>query len=316
MVVLVYGKDGYRAVRRRTELRDAFRKKYPDGTIVVLHASERPDTLVSEITNAAADDLFSSARLLDIRGACLIPDETQKEVVAAMKALAGTASVMFSESVAPLAKSPLFSYLKKHAGKVEVFDPFTSVDASKFFVAELKRFGTDAAATREAVAKAAASAGPDSAALSSLAETLASFCSSGEITEDDVSHFVSENPLEKIFDALDALLAGNRGRAVSMLLREARNGGGVPKVFGLLAWQMRELLKVRGEYDRGNTRADDVARVTGMKPYVVGKLLSRMNVFPLTRLKSGFSLLASLDADMKIGRIGDELALTLFVEKL
>ncbi|NTW13462.1 MAG: hypothetical protein HGA31_00330 [Candidatus Moranbacteria bacterium] len=316
MVILMYGKDGYRTVRRRTELRDAFRKKYPDGTIVAIHAGDRRESLPSDIVSAIADDLFSSVKLIDIRGACECSDETQKATVEGLKGITGSVSMLFSETTAPLAKNPLFAYLKKHAGKTEVFDIMNSSDATKFFIAEIKRSSYAVSCAREAAIKAVSACESDSARLSSLAETLVSYRESGEITVADIALFTEENPIEKVFDALDALLVGNRGRAASMLLREARNGGGVPKVFGLLAWQMRELFKVRGEYDRGNIRADDIARATGMKPYLVGKLLSRMDAFPFARLKSGFSLLASLDADMKTGRMGDELALTLFVEKL
>lgn len=272
--------------------------------------------LASDIGIAFADDLFSSAKLIDVRGACECSDEVQKTVVGALKEYAGSVPILFSETIVPSAKNPLFAYLKKNAGKTEIFDVMSSSDAVKFFASELKRFSGTASCSREAASKAVSACDFDSARLSSLAETLVSYRESGEITAEDVALFVEENPLEKVFDALDALLAGDRGRAVSMLLREARNGGGVPKVFGLLAWQMRELFRVRGEYDRGNARADDIARATGMKPFVAGKLLSRMSAFPLSRLKSGFSLLASLDADMKTGRIGDELALTFFVERL
>lgn len=317
MIVLTHGKDAFRVVRRRTELREAFRKKYPDGTITVLDCSEHPEDVVSQIASAGAGDLFASKRLVDIREACTLSDDAQKELVAYLKMLDDESSLLFSETTAPPAtKNPVLAYLKKHAGKVEVYDALKPNEAERFFEAELKKISKEISLSRDAGQFIVSAIGSDSARLASLAETLALYKGKGEIFAEDVSLFVTPDPSTRVFDALDALLADDRGRAVSILLREARSGGGVIKVFGLIAWQMRELFRVRGEYDRGNTRRDDIVRATGMKPFVAGKLLSRMGQFPLARLQSGLSLLALLDLDLKSGRIGDELALALFVEKL
>lgn len=317
MIVLLHGKDAFRIVRRRSAMRSAFRKKYPDGMIVVLDASEYSGDIVSEIASAGAGDLFSSARLIDLRETCALPEDIQKELIAYLKTARDDLSLLVSETTAPPAtKNPFLAYLKGHAEKVEAFDVLKSTEAEVFLAAELKRVSRSVSLSRGALRTVLAAIGSDSARLASLAETLATYRSEGEIVEADVALFVQPDPTDRVFDALDALLGGDRGRAVSILTREARSGGGVIKVFGLIAWQMRELFRIRGEYDRGNTSRDDIAHATGMKPFVVGKLLTRINQFPLARLKSGLSFLSSLDLDLKSGRIGDELALTLFVEKL
>jgi len=317
MIVLLHGKDAFRIVRRRNGIREGFRRKYPGGTIAVIDTSERTGDIVSEIAAAGAGDLFASARLVDVREACILPEEVQEKIVGYLKTSGDGLSLLFSETTAPTAtKHPLFAYLKKRAGSVETFGAFKSHEAEAFLEAELKKLSKDVSFSRGARQAVLAVAGSDSARLSSLAETLATYVGKGEISVADVALFVTPDPTASVFDALDALLAGDRGRAATILMREARAGGGVIKVFGLLAWQLRELFRVRGEYDRGNTRADGIARATGMKPFVAGKLLARMNQFPPARLKSGLSLLSSLDVDLKSGRIGDELALTLFVERL
>jgi len=317
MIVLLHGKDAFRIVRRRTELRTAFSRKYPDGIVTVVDASGRADGIVVTVAEAGSGDLFSSERLVDVREACAMSEESQRKFVEYLKVSGGTLSLLVSETTAPAAtKHPVLAYLKKHADRVETFEAFETREAASFLESELKRVSKDVSFFQDAKQSVLAAVGSDSARLSSLAETLALYRESGEISAEDVAHFVTPDPRVKIFDALDALLAGNRGRAASLLLRESRSDGGVIKTFGLLAWQMRELFRVRGEYDRGNTNQDDIARVTGMKPFVAGKLLSKMGVFPLSRLRSGLALLADLDVGMKTGTIEPELALTLFVEKL
>lgn len=318
MIVFLHGKDLFRVVRRRTAMREAFWKKYPEGTIVTLDAEECGNGIVSAIVSAGAGDLFASVRLVDIRGACVLPEEVQEELIGYLRRIGDDFPVLFSEASAfAVTKSPLAAYLKKHAGKTEVIDTFKPGEAERFLEDELDRWSPDVAWSREVKRSVLSAVGTDSARLSSIVETLVAYGRDAEISVEDVAFFVRPDPTERVFDALDALIAGDRGRAASMLLRESRtDAGGVHKLFGLLAWQIRELFKVRGEYDRGVMRADDIARATGMKPFVAGKFLAKMGVFPLSRLRSGLALLADLDADMKTGRIEPELALTLFVEKL
>lgn len=255
---------------------------------------------------------------MDVRDACSASGEAQHEIVAFLKKADDSVSILFSETTSPaVTKNPLFAYLKKHAERSEAFDTFSPAEAGRFFLSEVRSRSKAVTVRPDAVSKAVSSCKGDSAGLASLAETLVAFRGEDGISVADVELFVSEDPKEAVFDALDALLAGDRPRAMSVLLRASRrDAGGAVKIFGLLAWQMRVLFGVRGECDRGNFRADDIARATGMKPYAAGKLVPKMDVFPLSRLKSGLALLADLDAGMKTGRIGDEAALVAFVGKL
>jgi DNA polymerase III subunit delta len=317
MIVLLTGKDRFRLVRRRTELKKGFLAKYPSGNCIIIDASMETGSVSRKMLEAGSADLFSSESLLDVREALSLLDDEATAIRGVIKRLGDSASIIFTQIEAPKAKDKLFAYLKKNAGKVELFEPLSPREAESFVISEVKAVISNVAFSKPALAKFVSVCGADSAKLSSEAIKVAQFKGEGEVSSSDVDLFLRADPHEKVFAALDALVSGNRGRALELLLHEARaDSGGVQKLFGLLAWQIRELFKVRGEYDRGNMRADDIARATGMNPFVVGKLLSRMGVFPLPRLKSGLSLLADLDADMKIGKIEPELALTLFVEKL
>ncbi|MEI7749628.1 MAG: DNA polymerase III subunit delta [Candidatus Moraniibacteriota bacterium] len=317
MIVLLTGKDRFRLVRRRTELKQGFLAKYPSGNIAIIDASADSGSVAKKLLESGSADLFSSECLLDIREALSLPDDEAVKVREMLKRLGDGVSMIFSQTEQPKAKDKLFAFLKKTAGKVEIFDSLSSHEAEVFVSSEARTVVPGISFSREALAKIVSACGTDSGRASSESIILALFKAEGEVSVADVDRFIHENPQEKVFAALDALVSGNRGRALELLLREARaDSGGVQKLFGLLAWQIRELFKVRGEYDRGNMRQDDIARATGMNPFVVSKLLSKMSAFPLDRLKSGLSLLADLDADMKIGKIDPELALTLFVEKL
>lgn len=316
MILLLSGKDRFRLMRRRSELKQAFHEENPEGEIVTIDASADPLHVALRIADAGAADLFGASRLVDIEGAFDLSDEEKERIVAALGRTVASSRFLFVSDAPIKVKDPLGIFLKKQADSIEEFPILSPEESRAFLAAEARAVFPDVSFSRQASDRLIALHPGDAGSLSGYARTLASYRESGEISLADVERFVSGNPREKVFAALDALVSGDRGRAAALLLTESRaDSGGVPKIFGLLAWQLRELLKVRGEVDRGVMRSADIAKATGIHPFVAGKLLARMQGFPLVRLRDGFSLLASLDADLKVGRVDPELALTLFVKK-
>lgn len=325
MIIFLSGKDRFRLMRRRAELKQAFREEYPEGEIVTIDAKDDPLHVAKRMADAGAADLFGASRLVDVENVfsvsenkkvSAVSDDEKRKICEALGETAASSRFLFVSDGAAKAKDSLLLFLKKHADTVEEFPILSAEEARAFLAKEARSASPEVAFSRAAADRILSVCGTDSGRLSNVVTTLALYRESGEISLSDVELFVSGNPKEKVFAALDALVSGNRGRAAKLLLEESRaDSGGVPKLFGLLAWQIRELLKVRGEYDRGLHTSADIARACGMHPFVVGKLVSKMSAFPLSRLKKGVELLASLDADMKSGRTDPELALTLFVKK-
>ena len=316
MMIFLSGKDRFRLMRRRSELKQAFREECPEGETVSVDAAEDPLRAAKRLADAGAVDLFGATRFVDVGGAFSVADDEKERICDTLKGAVDSSRFLFVSDGSVKAKDPLAAFLKKHADITEEFPILSAEEARTFLTQEARTVSADVSFSRSAADRLIALFPGDSGTLSGYARTLTSYRESGEVSLEDVERFVSGNPREKVFAALDALVSGDRGKAATMLLEESRaDSGGVPKLFGLLAWQLRELLKVRGECDRGVMRSADIAKATGMHPFVVGKLLSRMSGFSLARLRDGFSLLASLDSDLKVGRIDPELALTLFVKK-
>lgn len=318
MLLFLFGKDSFRLSRRRKYLKDEFRRKYPEGELLIVDAEESKEGIGRRTGEFLVPGLFDVPRLLSLEHAEALADPDRKVFLNILinYVSAKDRIILVSYSGKPKIKDPLVTTIKKFAENSEEFDTLSGADARAFLQAEAKQVSSDVSFSRMAADRILSVCGSDAARLSSLAETLALYRGSGEIGIADADLFVAENQKEKVFVALDALVAGDRGRASGLLLREARaDSGGVMKLFGLLAWQIREFLKVRGEYDRGLRASTDIARACGMHPFVARKLLSKIHTFPLSRLRQGVELLASLDADMKSGRADPELALTLFVKK-
>ncbi|MFZ1654493.1 MAG: DNA polymerase III subunit delta [Candidatus Moraniibacteriota bacterium] len=136
------------------------------------------------------------------------------------------------------------------------------------------------------------------------------------ITETDVKNLVEEPAGESVsFVLLEQIVRGQRERAVSLLRREETNDDAVFKLLGLFAWQVRQALMVRDEYERGVSSPDAIAATIGAKPFSVRKLMPLINQLPLDRLKRALAYLADLDQGIKTGQIRPGVALDLFVWK-
>lgn len=317
MILLLTGKDGYRVVRRRIQLKDAFRAKYPDGEILSVDAAEYPEKAAQALSEIRTPGLFSAPKMVSIENATVLKETQRIESLLEGVPVGKDTVVLFSSSLLPKGKSSLLDALKKQAEKTETFDAFSPSEAKKFLLEEGRAVSEEVSFSPGAIAKLLAITGTDSARLSSETRKLSAWKAVGEVTEADVELLVGKEDFEEsIFNALDALLAGRRGKALALFLDDAKKDGGAIKIFGLLAWQLREFFRVRGEYDKGNRVPGQIAAAIGAKPYPVQKIVSRLSAFPVTRLKKAIRLLSEIDIATKTGKMSGETGLTLFVEKL
>ncbi len=317
MIMLLTGKDGYRVVRRRKQLKDAFREKYPDGEILSVDAVESPEGVIRALTEIRTPGLFAAPKFVSIENAASVKETVRIEALLEGVPDGKDAVVLFSSSALPKGKSTLHDALGKLGTKTETFDAFTPGEMRKFLLEEAGDVSSRVSFAPGAVDALIAVVGTDSARLASEARKLAAWKAEGEVAREDVDSVVGkESAEENIFNALDALLAGRRGKALSLLLEDAKDEGSAVKVFGLLAWQLREFFRVRGEYDKGNRVPGQIAAQIGGKPYSVQKIVSRLSAFPVARLRKATKLLAEIDVATKTGKMTGEIGLALFVEKL
>ena len=90
-------------------------------------------------------------------------------------------------------------------------------------------------------------------------ERLALLVSGGRIELGDVLDGAAHGARFTSFDLVDATLAGNPARALQVLAGLAAEGEAPPAVIGALAWQVRTVVRIGRELERG-ARLDDALR--------------------------------------------------------
>ena len=142
-------------------------------------------------------------------------------------------------------------------------------------------------------------------------DKLIGFCGEGGvISVDTIKAMVAPDLEYKVFELSDAIIKGNKERALLMLHDMLNEGAGsAQKVFGLLYSHFRRLLYV------ALAVSDDagLAERLGVKDYAVVLAKRQAGKFSKTKLKELTDRLHEIDYGIKNGKIGDRMALESFI---
>ena len=142
--------------------------------------------------------------------------------------------------------------------------------------------------------------GLDSMRIESELEKLLTY--SSHITLDDVKHLVSIEPLNDVFKMVNALFDKNALRFLAYY-RNFRNLNMEPvAINGLLSGQIRFLFQVKVLMNQGYSK-DEIASTLKAHPYRIQLTMQRASLFHSEELLNMLEQLASLDQDMKMGKI-------------
>lgn len=122
------------------------------------------------------------------------------------------------------------------------------------------------------------------------------------------------------FELTDALVAGERKRALLLLDRIFATAGEAPQtlslfILGAIASQYRKLLTAREMMARNALNAD-IAKAVGMSPYGVTHLNERARKFETERLLNGIARIAATDVALKSSLATPRLQLELLICEL
>lgn len=144
-------------------------------------------------------------------------------------------------------------------------------------------------------------AGPDLATLVDAVERLSLYVGKGgEVTEDAVADIVVKVRETSAFSLVDAVGRRDRKKALSLLheVLDEREG---PKLLGLFAWSVRQLLKFKAATEAGEA-PEDAAKSAGAPPFKARELAAQVRSIPRAELERWLVLLSEADLELKGGK--------------
>lgn len=134
------------------------------------------------------------------------------------------------------------------------------------------------------------------------------------ISIEDVRALATVSVENQIFEMINALAQGDSKKAFSLYddllaLKEAPI-----KIIVLITRQYQKLIAIKDMSVRGKS-SGEIAKVAGISPYIVNKLVATTKGFTLAGMKEILFFCGQMDEDVKAGKIKDRLAVELLLTK-
>ncbi len=135
------------------------------------------------------------------------------------------------------------------------------------------------------------------------------------ITEADVEAVCTVQVESKVFDMIDAIVAGSSKQALDMYYDLLTLKEPPMRILFLIARQYSLLLKTRLLLD-GRTSHPEIASRLGVSDWVAGKCIRMAGNYTAAYLESCVNRLVTAEEEVKTGRMGDKLSVEIMISQL
>src|SRR3989338_11369175 len=272
MILFLYGQDSYRISQKLKEIVSGYKVKNPSGFNLVLF--DLADGKIEDFFEAIkSSSLITEKKLIIAKNVFSIKNQSEPilKFLKTQNKVSEENIILVIPHFGDSLKNKLFEYLAKKPNQSQNFKPLKDYevkDWAKFF---LNSF--DIVLTGEALNFLISNCGCDLWRLDSEIRKIADFSAQGgSASGGKIKGIVSKSQVEEliifdrehnIFELTDALLRKNKIKALKALHEAMDNGEKPTELLGLLAWQVRNLLR----FKTGATPSQ-----LKLHPLVLGKL--------------------------------------------
>ncbi|EKE15620.1 MAG: hypothetical protein ACD_11C00116G0007 [uncultured bacterium] len=321
MLLFLYGEDLFRSKEKLNELKQKFIEKNASSSVLTFDFSEKTANERDFLESLRASGLFSERKLIIVLDFLKnVPTEIQKSVLESLKKTSNLENdqdliVIFYESSEPKKNLSFFKYLHTKAKK-QSFPLLQGFSLSNWAEEYAKKISPEISFSKNTLELLVSYTGNNLYLLKNELEKLVAFKQQGEITQDDVNQLVKAGIQSTVFEAIEALFGGNKGKALSLLHQQLEKGEDPFYMLSMYIYQIRTLLKISSAYQDGNTSAPMIAKQTGLHPFVAQKSLSQIRNISLEKLKNIYKELEKIDFQSKTGKESLILLLDKFIASI
>lgn len=312
-IIFLYGEDIYSIKNVTRKLVANFiEKEKGDLNVKIFESNDL--SLEAFINSIMSAPFLGDEKLTVVKNFLISGDdkEMEKKILKYLEKIPEKSKVIFVEEGKPDARGALFKFLEKTNSKNF---PLPNEIKIRQFITDLVN-QSDLKISNQALSKISQYVGPDFWQLENELSKLILYVKSlnkSEITEKDIEKLIEPNITLKIFDLTDALANRNKKKALEIFNDFVRAGEDLFLVFNMIIYQVRNMLIVEDLVKLG--KKNDVAKISGLHPFVVKKIEYSLPKFKKGELVSFYQRLGDIDWQIKTGRADIETALVmLFVD--
>jgi len=305
MIIFLYGEDTYRINRKLLELVSGYKLKNSSGLNLTRldFAEDAPEKFFEAVR---AGSLIAEKKLVILKNIFSVNAE---EILNFLKSqnLGQREDIILIIAVSgALAKNKLFEYLIRKPNKAQNFQPLKPYEVKTWAKQFADSFNINFSG--EALDFLILNCNSDLWRLDSEIKKLANFAKGNVITKSQVEELLVSNINHKIFELTDALAGRNKKKAIEMLFDALNNGEKPTELLGLLAWQIRNLLRFKLNPEK--------PAALKLHSFVLEKTRRAAKFFSLDELRAILSKIINLDLAFKTSALNEETALSLLIAEI
>jgi DNA polymerase-3 subunit delta len=311
MILFFYGEDSFRINTQIKKIKDKYISASLGDTNLAVIDMENTDYL--QISRQVLSMPFlAKTRLVIIEN---ILSEGRKDIQDKISDLLPkvpkTTVLVFSDTK-PDKRLTLYKKLLK-SDKVQEFKLLDDIQIKRWVKKEVDTRGGDI--EPDAINKLIEYTGNDLWRLTQEIEKLTNY--NKQLTTKNIELLVHSQTTSDVFKMIDAIARKNLKSALYEYQRLIDNGEHDLYVLTMIVYQYRNLLVLKDMQMRTKLNSSwDLAKRSGINPYVVQKIMPILQQFELNDLKKDYKTLLDFDVAIKTGKMESRIAITLLLNKL
>ena len=307
MIIFLYGEDSYGISQKVREIIKGYEAKNPSGfNLVNLDLAE--NKLEEFFESAKSSSFIPEKKLIILKNIFSADSERTLEFLKSQNLAESSDVILLVVYFGGSNKNKLFEYLMKKPNQSQNFKPLKEYEIKSW--ARQLSDSMELDLTGEALDFLISNCNFNLWRIDSEIRKLADFSAGGGkvISKTQVEGLVAANLNYKIFSLTDALAKKDRKKALAALDVILDNNEKPTELLGLLAWQIRNLLRFKLNPDASSDLK--------LHPFVLGKVKESAKLFSIGELNAILSKIIGLDLAFKTGNVDEKTAIFLLIAEL
>lgn len=317
MIIFLYGQDSYGIRKKQKEIVEHYLVCAKDdapgskkGANYVLRVFDGDNLDFQNFKKETETySIFKEKKLIVLRN--IFSDKKFKEefMEEADKIIKSDDLILICEDGDVDKRDSLFKLLKKKT-KTQEFQPPEGQKLEKWVKDEFDNY--KAQTDNNVPKKLIIFVGNDIWHLENEIKKLVSYSCGRRITEKDIQNLVRPKIENDIFETIDALAGGKKEIALYLIHKHIEKGDSPLYLLSMINFQFRNLIGIR-ELMEKKYPYYDIAKKSGLHPFVVRKTYLQAQRFTFQKLKKIYQKIFQTDLSVKTGKVDPEEALDLLI---
>ncbi|MAF20666.1 MAG: DNA polymerase III subunit delta [Parcubacteria group bacterium] len=310
MIILLYGEDTFRQREKLNEIIEQYQAKHQSG-LDLMRFREEDLNFDKFRQKVEVVSMFDEKKLIVLEN-LFNKKDFQEDFFEYLKKSKLKDNQDILVVIYQSGKLPQADF-KRRVSMSEEFSPLDNLALARWVKKEVDK--NKVSISQGAIRKLIIYTGNDLWQISNELNKLIDYKKGQLIDEQDIDLLVKAKIDTNIFKAIDALAQRDKKTAFRLLHEHLSQGDNEIYLLSMFIYQLRTLLRLKDLTEKG-TPFYNLAKQSGLHPFVVRKSAQQLKNFSLDQLKRIYQYLMKIDWELKTGQIDGPTALDLLIAEI